>query len=414
MNADSPPATGSGATSSSANQSTPNSSMWSLPTPKEKTMSSVWASFRSGTPGSAGPQRPDNSDHTRSSSYQTSNGSYFDSQPGSSVNLTTSSLAVEATAQSLAINAPRDPATNIIPPPPVETVEEHDEDGSDGGNETSSSHDNSSMTHASPQAVSPTALPDTTTPNRPENTTRPSMYHQLSQSMVNFGSSDEGPATAGLGADRASTRPQLETIRSREGAPTKIEIPKPAQMTNTPLFSPGAEWAKPPPTPAAGFAGVFWNRKDGDKPALKRRRSAGDTEGAPPGYEPPHPGVVIPRPRDEEGREKLPEYWCAVSGICLDVTIGGRIVTDTFRYISREPFLERWNSRHRVFNPAIEVGRNITISSEEPHCLCTNSIHIDSHSRPTTRSYPPRTSTSGNQTCTSTCQGRGVSRTRTL
>lgn len=286
--------------------------MWSLPTPKEKTMSSVWASFRSGTPGSAAPQRPDNSDN-RSSSYQTSNGSYFDSQPGSSVNLTTSSLAVEATAQSLAVDAPRDPATNNIPPPPVDAVEEHDEDASDEGNETSSSHDNSSMTHASPQPISHTALPDTVTPARSENPTRPSMYHQLSQSMVNFGSSDEGPATAGTGADKASTRPQLETIRSREGAPMKIEIPKPAQMTGTPLITPGAEWAnKPPPTPAAGFAGVFWNRKDGDKPALKRRRSAGDTEGAPPGYEPPHPGVVIPRPRDEEGREKLPGYWCAV------------------------------------------------------------------------------------------------------
>lgn len=311
MDVDSPPVTGSGATSSSANRSTPNSSMWSLGTPKEKTMSSVWASFRSGTPG----QRPDN-DHTRSSSYQTSNDSYFDSQPGSSVNLTTSNLAVEATAQPLAVDAPRDPATNIIPPPPVEVAEENEEDASDEGNETSSSHDNSSMTHASPQPISSAALPDTANTIRPVNTTRPSMYHQLSQSMINFGSStdDQGAPTAGVGADKASVRPQLETIRSREGAPTKIEIPKPAQMGNgTAPFTPGAEWAKPPPTPAAGFAGMFWNRKEGDKPALKRRRSAGDTEGAPPGYEPPHPGVVIPRPRDEEGREKLPGYWCAVS-----------------------------------------------------------------------------------------------------
>lgn len=283
-------------------------------------MSSVWASFRSGTPGSAAPQRPDNSDNTRSSSYQTSNGSYFDSQPGSSVNLTSSSLAVEATAQPLAVDAPRDPATDIIPPPPVDTVDENGEDeaaeaGSDEGNETSSSHDNSSMTHASPLPISPAALPDTATTARPENPTRPSMYHQLSQSMVNVGSSDSASASAGMGADKASTRPQLETIRSREGAPTRIEIPKAAQIvaTGTPLFTPGAEWAKPPPTPAAGFSGVFWNRKEGDKPALKRRRSAGDTEGAPPGYEPPHPGVVIPRPRDEEGREKLPGYWCAVS-----------------------------------------------------------------------------------------------------
>ena len=145
--------------------------------------------------------------------------------------------------------------------------------------------------------------------------------------MVNFGSNSgsagpdfisQGLDAPGPTADKASIRPQLETIRSREGAPTKIELPpKPTMIgTGTPLFSPGAEWAKPPPTPAAGFAGMFWNRKEGDKPAapaLKRRRSAGDTEGSPPGYEPPHPGVVIPRPRDEEGREKLPKYWCAVS-----------------------------------------------------------------------------------------------------
>lgn len=276
-------------------------------------MSSVWASFRSNTPGSAAPQRPDNSDETRSSSYQTTNDSYFGSQPGSSVNVTTSSLPIEATAQQLKVDAPLDPAGDVHPPPPVNQPGADDDEDADGGSEdgddTASSQGHSSMTHASPQQISPAALPDA----RPSAPTRPSMYHQVSQSMVNLGAnrSDSACATG----DKASARPNLETIRSREGAPTKIELPKPKMSgVGSPLFTPGSEWAKPPPTPAAGFAGMFWNRKDGEKPAaLKRRRSAGDTSAAPPDYEPPHPGVVIPRPRDEEGREKLPKYWCAVS-----------------------------------------------------------------------------------------------------
>lgn len=282
-------------------------------------MSSVWASFKSGTPGTAGPQRPDNSDQTRTSSYQTSNsnGSYFDSQPGSSVNVSTAALPVEARAQQLNVDAPRDPATNQIPPPPVDSLNEHDEDddaGSDG-EESSSSHDHNSVTHASPKQVSPEGLPDTA---RPGVVTRPSMYHQQSQSMINIGSGS-GPKrsdTVGSNVEKVSTTPGLATIRSREQPPTKIELPKPRALNdvNGILATPGSEWAQPPPTPAAGFAGMFWNRKEGDKPAaVKRRRSDGDLGDVPPDYEPPHPGVVIPRPRDEEGREKLPEYWCAVS-----------------------------------------------------------------------------------------------------
>lgn len=109
------------------------------------------------------------------------------------------------------------------------------------------------------------------------------------------------------------TTPKPETIE-RENAPGKIDIPKP-KFGGVP-GTPSGEWAKPPPTPAAGFGGMFWSRKEGDKPALKRRRSAGDkgdTEVVPPEYTPALPGVYIPRPRDEEGREKLPAYWCAVS-----------------------------------------------------------------------------------------------------
>jgi hypothetical protein len=110
-----------------------------------------------------------------------------------------------------------------------------------------------------------------------------------------------------------TTGTQLETIRSREPAPGKITLPsKPAFGLALP--TPTGEWAKPPPTPAAGRAGFLWQKtKEGKEiGTLKRRRSADDMSLPPPKYESPLPGVNIPRPRDEEGKEKLPRYWCAV------------------------------------------------------------------------------------------------------
>jgi hypothetical protein len=296
---DSPPASAGG-----------SSSMWSLPTPiKEKGGSSIWAQFRSGTPGTPA-NRPGTNDNTRSNSYQTdSTDSYFGSQPGSSVNITSSSLPLNQ-VQNLnrASNAEAGEAALEATVQPVVEIEEERANDSD---ETSSSHDHSSLAHASPQPPSHATLP--------ESPQRPVFFSQASQSMVNLGSSTpRGSNAEQMPAAERSTpqQPQLQAVRSREreNAPGRIDIPKPkfSPMPGTP----GAEWAKPPPTPAAGFGGMFWNRKDGDKPALKRRRSAGDkgdTGTMPPEYSLPLPGVIIPRPRDEEGREKLPAYWCAVS-----------------------------------------------------------------------------------------------------
>lgn len=308
---DSPGASGPG---SGTTSSAFGSSMWNLGTPKEKGGSSVWAQFRSGTPGTSGATRPQTNDNTRSNSYQTdSTDSYFGSQPGSSINVTTSSLPINQVQDlNRATNATEgEAALEATVQPVVEIQEEGEGDAADeADSDDTSSHDHSSMTHASPQPVSPPVLPD---PLRPNAIKRPSIYTQATQSMINIGSPVSGSASGSQAneLDEPSTaQAPLTSVRSRENAPGKIELPKPRLIAGMP--TPGSEWAKPPPTPAAGFGGMFWSRKEGDKPAMKRRRSLGDKELAPPDYTPPLPGVVIPRPRDEEGKEKLPKYWCAV------------------------------------------------------------------------------------------------------
>lgn len=101
---------------------------------------------------------------------------------------------------------------------------------------------------------------------------RPSLYTQTSQSMFNL----QTPAAA---------------------APAPLP----------PLGEAVPDWAQPPPTPAASHPAL-------KSPQLKRRLSAGDAA-PPPMYEPllafGAPGPAC-RPRDEEGREKLPGYWCGV------------------------------------------------------------------------------------------------------
>lgn len=125
-------------------------------------------------------------------------------------------------------------------------------------------------------------------------------------------------------ASTAAAMPRLTPITSGEAIrskalPQRIEIPKRQSFIREAATPQTPGWLKAPPTPATpGGAGqVFWasGRKagEGSEGKMKRRRSAGDLQLPPPDYEPPHPGVVIPRPRDDEGREVLPDYWCAVS-----------------------------------------------------------------------------------------------------
>lgn len=108
------------------------------------------------------------------------------------------------------------------------------------------------------------------TPPSPSVLRRPSLYTQTSQSMFN-----------------------LTPARTLEPLPPLAPLGENAIP----------DWAQPPPTPATHH------------PQLKRRLSAGDADPPPPMYEPlasfGAPGPAC-RPRDEEGREKLPGYWCGV------------------------------------------------------------------------------------------------------
>lgn len=233
-------------------------------------------------------------------------------------------------------------------------ADRHDSDdesaGSSEGPGSSIDHGSTSVHDSSTVPVQDTALTEATTEERPTPVKRPSLYSQVSRSMIDLSTASKAnmpsPVTeeAPTGLDGApaippgTVKPGLTTIPSGQEIPTqsdgtgpsgrsavqpsRIEIPA---RQRHPLMSglptPG-EWARPPPTPAAALtngnaAGFSWGGsgargKEGDKAVLKRRRSADDVSMPPPGYEPPFPGTFIPRPRDEEGREKLPAYWCAV------------------------------------------------------------------------------------------------------
>lgn len=112
---------------------------------------------------------------------------------------------------------------------------------------------------------------------------RPSLYTQLSQSMVNLSTPVDRPTV------RLDSPDPLQTVNEADPA-------------TTPALD--RDWALPPTTP--------W----GVTPSpLKRRLSAGDADPPPPKYESVrvlgHDGPV-PKPREEEGRENLPPYWCGV------------------------------------------------------------------------------------------------------
>lgn len=230
--------------------------------------------------------------------------------------------------------------------------EDSDSESADSSEGPGSSidHGSASVHDASTVPAQDTAPVATASEERPAPVKRPSLYSQVSRSMIDLSSASRTNMPSPVAEEPPSsletapvippgtTKPVLTTIPSGQEVPTQSDSTMPSGRTAVqpsrieiparqrhPLMSglptPG-EWARPPPTPAAaltnGNAGAFWGGagargKDGDKTPLKRRRSADDVSMPPPGYEPPFPGTFIPRPRDEEGREKLPPYWCAVS-----------------------------------------------------------------------------------------------------
>lgn len=116
---------------------------------------------------------------------------------------------------------------------------------------------------------------------------RPSLYTRASRSMVDLLSTNDAP-------EPAERQPVVETTPKR----------------------PTHDWAKPPPTPGIGMLQPFkFPASPSAKPetaTLQRRRSMDDTLGKLPAYEPPRTGSKFGVPREEEGRERLPEYFCHV------------------------------------------------------------------------------------------------------
>ena len=188
------------------------------------------------------------------------------------------------------------PAAEPEPQPEAEpeAADDAESEADTSGDESEATAEMSSV----PQFASPPVEGSTSRPNGMLQ--RPSLYSRPSRSMVD------------LPTIEPEQRP-LEPTRSRENAPMRIELPrKPSVLGQRGALSPTSEWTMPPPTPAAGFSGFVFTKDKSGQP-LQRSRSADDLALPPPRYEPALPGVYIPRPRDEEGKEKLPGYWCAVS-----------------------------------------------------------------------------------------------------
>lgn len=158
---------------------------------------------------------------------------------------------------------------------------------------------------------------------------RPSFYKQPSRSMVNLSSSGResiAESQPGMAASAAMDRTATNTSVS-----SNVSGPPPSGFRTPGSARSSADWTRPPPTPGVGMMQPFkfsavadtlqspkqmvQNRQLqalGPSP-LKRRRSMDDMKEKLPDYAPPAKGVYLPKPREEEGREKLPEYFCHVS-----------------------------------------------------------------------------------------------------
>lgn len=131
-------------------------------------------------------------------------------------------------------------------------------------------------------ALTSIATPSPSTP--PPADRRGPLYSQISHSMIN------------LPTPRAQ-RTAAPAVESPDALPTVDELPVAMPALDR-------DWAHPPPTP--------WGLTS--PPPLKRRLSAGDADPPPPKYESVPLGHDAPvvKPREEEGRERLPPYWCGV------------------------------------------------------------------------------------------------------
>ncbi|WWC69470.1 uncharacterized protein I206_103410 [Kwoniella pini CBS 10737] len=322
-------------------------SVWSLATPSEKRPTSNWAQFGASSPRTTpGPVPPTpggrasliRNESSYASTATTSEEGYFDSAPTSTHNSTgptstpnrvdeeptlAKGSGTTELVDSAAVNLQLGHPTVLVPAGQEEDndhafAEDGSDDDSDVGTNEGTNEDPAESPPIPTHDEQPAKLAVFKPMERPTSSRQSSIYNHVSRSMVNLPSKPAIPEDQPAPAEKLSVKPKLETVRSGEQIPTHIDIPpripEGKALSNPPdPATPATEWAKPPPTPAAGLSSFnFWSGGDKKQPGLKRRRSADDLMKQPPKYEPPFPGTYIPRPRDEEGKEKLPTYWCSV------------------------------------------------------------------------------------------------------
>ncbi|GHJ85938.1 hypothetical protein NliqN6_2340 [Naganishia liquefaciens] len=157
---------------------------------------------------------------------------------------------------------------------------------------------------------------------------RPSFYKQASRSMINLSTSGRESTAESQSAMPSSAA--MDRTATNTSVSSNVSGPIPSGFRTPASTRSSADWTRPPPTPGVGMMQPFkfsavtdtlqspkqmvQNRQLqalGPSP-LKRRRSMDDMKEKLPDYAPPAKGVYLPRPREEEGREKLPEYFCHV------------------------------------------------------------------------------------------------------
>lgn len=181
---------------------------------------------------------------------------------------------------------------------------------------------------AADEPVLVNTLPEPTQPMRPSGlrATRPSLNKNASRSMVNLSLTTREQAQ-----DSQPVMPMSAGMDRTASVASNVSGRPPSGVRTPASTRSSADWTRPPPTPGIGMTQPFkffavpeplqspkqmaQNRQLqalGPSP-LKRRRSMDDMHVKLPDYAPPAKGVYLPRPREEEGRENLPEYFCHVS-----------------------------------------------------------------------------------------------------
>ncbi len=175
-------------------------------------------------------------------------------------------------------------------------------------------------------------------------TDRPAIYSRVSHSAIDLlsGNQDQtdsrvDPTFAAAVRERMNPGGVASGFTSTTSFDTNSTTSDLSSQRPSPARIPSsADWALPPPTPGIGMKQPFdfsstagsprmQSIKKADQPSpsrssqrdgiIKRRRSLHDiSDVAPPEYVYPL-GVAqaVIKPREEEGREPLPDYWCSVS-----------------------------------------------------------------------------------------------------